>query len=211
MKRSLTLLGVALAILGWYAPWVTTQRRLAALTFNALDLTEECKFVVRAGGANIAREWFLVPLVAAAFALALWASHASRTPRYALTGAAALLSLVPIPPFLSGMSLTAFLSLVIWRSAEERLSFWLSLAGLLGVALIFVLGQRIGGRKRDLVFIALALVGALPAAWELFSRTLPALSVVYASPALPAWGFFVALVGFALAAVGAVFPDKPLH
>jgi len=51
---------------------VTSTRPLAALTYNALDLAELCKFINRAGIAHITREWFLVPLVAAALALSLW-------------------------------------------------------------------------------------------------------------------------------------------
>jgi hypothetical protein len=201
------LLGVALAILGWYAPWVTTQRQLAALTFNALDLTEVCKFVVRAGIANITREWFLVPIIAAALALALWASQASSIWRYGLTGVAALLSLVPLPPFSSGMSPLTFLSLVAWHSVEDRFSFWSSVVGLMGVTLVFVLGQRIRGRWRDLVFITFALVGTLPVVRELSLRVLPALAELYASPALPTWGFFVAMVGFALVIVSALMRE----
>ena len=207
MKRSLTLLGVALAILGWYAPWVTTQRQLAALTFNALDLTEVCKFVVRAGPANITREWFLVSLAAVALALAVWASQAPHTLRYALTGVAALLSLVPLPPFLSGMSPLTFLLLAAFRSVEDRSSFWLSVAGLLGVALIFTFGQRITGRWRSVALVGLALLGAAPTSWELIAHVLPALSQVYASPALLAWGFFVMVIGFALVVIGAVMRE----
>ena len=207
MKRSLTLLGVALAILGWYAPWTTTQRQLAALTFNALDLTEECKFVVRAGIANITREWFLVSLVAAALALAVWASQAPRAWRYTLTCVAALFSLVPLPPFLSGMSPLTFLLLVAFRSVEDRFSFWLSVAGLMGVALIFTFGQRITGRWRSAAFVGLALLGAAPTSWELVVHVLLALSQVYASPALLAGGFFVTVLGFTLAIIGAVMRE----
>jgi len=197
MKRIITLVGVALAILGFYGPWMTSQRQIAALTYSALDLTEFCKFIARAHLGEITREAFLVPIVAAALALALWASHPnqiSRVLRYALSLAAAGLSLVPLSPY-------PYL-LQAYSSAEDRGSFWLSVAGLVGVALMFMLGQRIAGRWRSLNFFLLALIGALPATWEFFTRALPAISQAYGSPALPAGGFFVTMMGFALIAVG---------
>ena len=204
------LIGVTLAILGFYGPWVTTSRNVAALTYNVLDLTEFSKFVVRAHLGTMTREMFLVPLVAAALALALWASqpnHPSRVLRYTLTLAAAVFTLVPLPPYLPGMSPLSFLSLVAYRSAEDRGSFWLSVAGLLGVVLIFVWGRRVVGRWRSIAYVALALIGAVPAAWEFFTRALPAISTVYGSPASPAWGFFAAMIGFALVMAGAVMRD----
>jgi hypothetical protein len=202
MKRSLTLIGLALAVVGWYAPWVTSSRQLAALTYNALDLVEFGKFVDRAGIAVLTREWLLVPLVAAALALALWANRPevrSRPARFGLTLLAAILALVPLPPYPYVLKACA--------SAEDRISFWLCLAGLLGVALFFVLGRLIAGRWRDGVFVALALTGALPAAWEFISRVLPATSKAYASPAWPAWGFFLTMIGFVLVIVASVQRD----
>jgi hypothetical protein len=99
------------------------------------------------------------------------------------------------------------LSLVAYRSVEDRGAFWLSVAGLLGVALIAVCGRRITGRGRSIAFVALALMGAVPAAWEFCVRALPAISTVYGSPAFPAWGFFAAMMGFALVMAGAAMRD----
>ena len=199
MKRMITLAGALLAVLGFYGPWVTTQRQVAALTYNALDLTEFCKFVLRAGLGQVTRELFLVPIVAAALALALWASQPeqrSRILRYALAAVAVVLSLVPLPPY--PHVLTAY------ASAEDRGSFWLSLVGLLGVALIILFGQRITSRWRDATFGALALIGAICPIWEFATRALPAVSRAYASPAVVGWGLVVTVAGFVLVAVGAV-------
>ena len=195
MKRGLTLVGVALAILGWYAPWVTSTRQLAALTYNALDLAEFAKFVTRAGLASVTREWFLVPVVAAALALALWSNPPgkfARTWRYLLTLAAILFTLVPLPPY-------PFL-LRAYSSAEDRLSLWLSVAGVLGVTLIFLFGSRITGRWRGVVFVTFAVLGAAPAAWE-FLHALPPISQSYGSSAVAGWGWGVTLIGFVLVAI----------
>jgi hypothetical protein len=210
MKRSIMLIGVMLAILGFYGPWVTSSHNVAALTYNALDLTEFSKFIVRAHGGTITREVFLIPLVAAALALALWASqpdHLSRVPRYTLSIVAALFTLVPLPPYLPGTSPLSFLSLVAYRSAEDRGLFWLSVAGLLGVVLIFVWGRRIAGRWRSIASVALALIGAAPTAWEFLIRALPAISTVYGSLAVPAWGFCLTMIGFALVLASAVMRE----
>jgi hypothetical protein len=197
MKRGLTLVGVVLAMVGWYAPWVMSTRQLAALTYNALDLAEFAKFMIRAGIVSITREWFLVPIVAAVLALALWANppgKVSRVLRYLLTLTAATFSLVPLPPF-------PFL-LKAYSSAEDRLSLWLSVAGVLGVALIFVFGSRITGKWRSVAFAALALIGVVPAVWEYLIRALPAISKVYGSPVVVGWGVVVTLIGFVLVAIG---------
>ena len=202
MKRGLTLAGIALAILGFYGPWITSARGLAALTYNALDLAEFLKFIGRAGIASITREWFLVPIAAAALALALWANsldQRSRVLRHVLTLAAVLFSFVPLPPY-------PFL-LRAYASTEDRASFWLSVAAVAGVVLIFVLGSHIAGRWRGAAFVALAVTGAVPAAWEFFTRALPAISKVYGSPAVMGWGPVVTLLGFVLIIVGAVMRE----
>lgn len=199
MKRMITLAGALLAIAGFYGPWVTTQRQVAALTYNALDLSEFVKFVARAGLGQVTRELFLVPIVAAALALALWASQPeqrSRILRYALSAAALVLSLVPLPPYPH--------VLAAYASAEDRGSFWLSLAGLLGVVLIILFGRRISSRRRDATFVALALIGAVGPVWESAARALPAVSGAYASPAVVGWGLVVTVAGFVLMAAGAV-------
>jgi hypothetical protein len=77
----------------------------------------------------------------------------------------------------------------------------------LGVALILALGLRIAGRWRNVAFVVLALIGAIPAAWEFFVRALPAISQVYGSPALPAWGLWMTLIGFVLLAVSAMLRE----
>jgi hypothetical protein len=203
MKRGLVLVGVALAILGWYAPWVTSTRQLAALTYNALDLAEFAKFVTRAGLASVTREWFLVPIVAAALALALWANppgQFARAWRYLITLAALLFSLVPLPPY-------PFL-LRAYSSAEDRLSLGLSMAGVLGVILLFLFGSRITGKWRGLFFVTFAALGAVPAAWE-FVHTLPSISEVYGSPAVAGWGWVATLIGFVLAAMAGWTDVKP--
>jgi hypothetical protein len=212
MKRIILPIGVALAICGFYGPWVTTSRNIAALTYNALDLAEFSKFIVRARLGTITREMFLIPLVAAALVLALWANRPdqlARALRYALTLAAAILALIPLPPYSSGMSPFSFLSLVAYGhdGAEDHGAFWLSVAGMLGVALIALCGRRIAGRWRGIAFVALALIGAVPAAWEFSARALPAISTVYGSPAFPAWGFFAAMIGFTLVMAGAAMRD----
>jgi hypothetical protein len=75
------------------------------------------------------------------------------------------------------------------------------------VAIIFVIGPRIMGRWRAAMFMVLALIGAVPAAWEFLNRALPATSTVYGSPAQASWGFVVAMIGFALVAASAVMRE----
>ncbi len=196
VKPTITLAGVALAVLGFYAPWAGHPRQIAALSYNALDLAEFGKFVTRAGGGNITREYLLIPIIAAALALALWAGRPGlRLPaRSALTLAAGLLALVPLPPY-------PYL-LQAYSSAEDKGLFVLSLAGVLCVVIAFVLGRRLVGRWRAAAFTVIALAGALPAAYEFLTHAAPAISAIYASPVAVGQGLFLTIAGFALVAVG---------
>jgi hypothetical protein len=211
MKRNLMLAGLVAAVLGFYGPWITSIRGVAALTYNAIDLAEFAKFVARAGLGTLTREWFLLPIVAAAWALGLWVNSffpARRVLRCGVTFFAACLSLVPLPPFLSGMSPVEFALWVLYRSPEDRGLFWLSAAGLMGVLTLFAFGGRVARRGRDVAFVVLALLGLLPAANQVLARAVPVISNVYGSPALTAWGFWIAMLGFVLAAASALMRDE---
>jgi len=76
----------------------------------------------------------------------------------------------------------------------------LSVAGVLGVILLFLFGSRITGKWRGLFFVTFAVLGAVPAAWE-FIHTLPSISEVYGSPVVVGWGWVVTLIGFVLVAM----------
>ncbi len=200
MKRAIILAGTALAIVGFYGPWVGNARNIAGLSYNALDLAEFCKFMIRAASGPLTRELFLVPIVACALLLALWASQPKQNgpvSRYVLTGVAALFSLVPLPPY--PYLLRAY-SLV-----EDRGLWELSLAGFLAVALVFALGPRVEGRWRGAAFVLLALAGAVPPLWEFLSHALPAISALYGMPAVIGWGLMVMPAGFGLVILGGAY------
>ena len=70
-KRILLILGLALAIVGYFGPWV--DHKTAALVLTGQDMGEFVKFLpeVRAGTAPMIREFFYLPPFAAALGLIL--------------------------------------------------------------------------------------------------------------------------------------------
>jgi len=89
--------------------------RHAAMSLGALDLAEFVKFMARAGLTGIVREWFYLPLLAAAVGLSLWRPAGCLRLESSALGVAALLTLTALPPY--PYVLSAF------RSPEDRLPF----------------------------------------------------------------------------------------
>jgi hypothetical protein len=197
-------LGVLLALVGYWGPWV--DHKTAALVLSGLDMSEYVKFLteVRGGSTLVIRELFYLPPLAAALCLALLVGW----PRYPLILRAIMLSLavglclVVLPPYpfvLHALS-----------SPEFRGQFILSALCLLLIA-ASPLYRRLPARLAKPVLIALALLGAIPAMSQFFAVR-PALNRAYGWPVQIGWGLWVMVVGFAfvIAAAGSGSPtEKP--
>ena len=102
-SRAWFLIGVALALVGYWGPWV--NHKTAALVLSGLDMAEFVKFLpeVRAGTEPMLRELFYLPLLAAALCLALIGSN--RPWRYPLWARgimviiAIVLAVIVLPPY----------------------------------------------------------------------------------------------------------------
>jgi len=96
-------LGILLALVGYWGPWVDHQT--AALVLSGLDMSEYVKFLpeVREGSVRVFRELFYLPPLAAALCLALLVGRL--WPRYPLAVRVIMLSLavglciVVLPPY----------------------------------------------------------------------------------------------------------------
>jgi hypothetical protein len=190
------LVGLLLAAVGAsFGPWV--DRPAAALMLTAPDLAEFVKFLpeVRTGSLIVHRLLFLFPLFVATFALPLVVTNRRLGypvwARWLALVAAIPLALTLLPPVWSP---------AVLLSAEFRLQT---------SACVLCLGMVVAARWLRLMPLRPIVVLLVPpslaapplAFWQFFAMQ-EAVTHAYASPIVPGWGAWIAVVGFALVVFG---------
>jgi hypothetical protein len=175
------LVGLLLAAVGAsFGPWV--DRPAAALMLTAPDLAEFVKFLpeVRTGSLIVHRLLFLFPLFVATFALPLVVTNRRLGypvwARWLALVAAIPLALTLLPPVWSP---------AVLLSAEFRLQT---------SACALCLGMVV-------LLVPPSLAAPPLAFWQFFAMQ-EAVTHAYASPIVPGWGAWIAVVGFALVVFG---------
>jgi hypothetical protein len=202
MTRRLAPVGIALALLGYWGPWV--NHKTAALVLSGLDMAEFVKFLpgVQAGTEFMIRELFYLPPLAAAFCLALMGN--SRHWRYPLWAraimviAAIVLAIIVLPPY-------PFIRQAL-GSDEFRRQF------LMGAGCLAAIGGTLLYRWRSTeaherlpkavvagLLIVVPLAGAIPPLWQFLSIR-SALDSVYGQPIRIGWGVWLMVAGFMVVA-----------
>jgi hypothetical protein len=215
MKRFVPL-GVALALVGYWGPWV--NHRTAALVLSGLDMAEFVKFLpgVRAGTEFIIRELFYLPLLAAALCLALIGSH--RPFHYPLWARAIMmiiaivLAIIVLPPY-------PFILQAL--SSDEFCRQFLMGAGCLAIIVGSLFYRRRSTEAHEHLpkaivaglLIVISLAGSVLPLWQFFSIR-HALDQVYGQPVHIGWGLWLTAAGFLVVAgsgawmlVGQLFSD----
>jgi len=206
-KKSLAPLGIALALVGYWGPWV--NHKTAALVLSGLDMAEFVKFLpgVRAGTEFVIRELFYLPLLAAALCLALMGStHYFRYPLWAralMVIAAIVLAIIVLPPY-------PFI-LQALSSDEFRRQFLMG-AGCLAVIAASLLYRRRSTEAHERLpravvaglLIVVSLAGAIPPVWQFLSIR-SALDRVYGQPIHIGWGLWLMVAGFLVVAGAGVW------
>jgi len=199
---SLALLGIVLALIGYWGPWV--NHKTAALVLSGLDMSEYVKFLaeVKWGTESMVREIFYLPPLAVALCLALLAANEradySSWMRGLMLVAAVALALVVLPayPFV----------LQALTSSEVRWQFASSI-----LCLLFIGGYRFYRRlSTSLVawlLMGLAFVGAVPPLWQFFSIR-HAINRVYGQPIELGWGLWLTVAGFPIIVTAAILQQK---
>ena len=215
------ILGLALAIVGYFGPWV--NHKTAALVLTGQDMGEFVKFLpeVRAGTAVMIREFFYLPPFAAALCLILL--MASKRLAYPLVIRAIVLLTVlglawaMLPPVWTPQLLIT----AEFRKQTVAIAFCLLLLivrpllrylpsrrcpehvacpehsrreGLMAVAL---------RHPQDIAMMVLALLGAGPPLWQ-FLAIREAVNRAYGWPVQVGWGLWVTVLGFLIVIAGAV-------
>jgi hypothetical protein len=186
----LLLLGLALAVVGYFGPWIDHQT--AALTVTGFELSWFAKFFpeVDGGVVPVRREQFYVPLVAATLLSGLWINRSGRRPvlfRILLTGLIALPLLLALPPY------------DFFFAPEYRRQLLLVAAGVVLVPLT-LLARWLPRRVWSGLFALLALSGGSLALVQ-FVRLRPLVVTLYGGPVGLGWGTIVCCAGFALLSV----------
>jgi len=193
-KKSLAPLGIALALVGYWGPWVS--HKTAALVLSGLDMAEFVKFLpgVRAGTEFMIRELFYLPLLAAALCLALMGStHYFCYPLWAralMVIAAIVLAIIVLPPY-------PFILRAL--SSDEFRRQFLMAAGCLAVIAASLLYRRLPRAVVAGLLIVVSLAGAIPPVWQFLSIR-SALDSVYGQPIHIGWGLWLMVAGFLVVA-----------
>jgi hypothetical protein len=197
----LRLFGLALVIVGYFGPWV--DHKTAALTVTGFELAEFAKFFpqVQGGTVSITRELFYLPLVTVFILFALLTGRtAVRSARLIVSLFAAALLLVALLPYsiVDGVRqvLTARSPFTLDPQYTGQLA--LVVAGVVFI-LLTPLVCRLPRRLQSILVVMLALVGAVPALWQLVLLR-PLVVALYSGnePLGLGWGLVACAAGFVL-------------
>ena len=192
------LIGIALALIGYWGPWV--DHKAAALVLSGLDMAEFVKFLpeVRAGTEFMIRELFYLPPLAAALCLALMGSNqAWRYPLWAraiMVIVAIALAIVVLPPY----------PFILQALSSDEFGRQFSMAaGCLAIIAASLLYRRRSTEAHERLsravvaglLIVVSLAGAIPALWQFLSIR-SALDGVYGQPIHVGWGLWLTVAGF---------------
>jgi hypothetical protein len=191
------ILGLALAIVGYFGPWV--DHKTAALVLTGQDMGEFVKFLpeVRAGTAPMVREFFYLPPFAAALGLILLL--ASKRLAYPLPIRAVMLVAVlglawaMLPPVWTPQLLV---------TAEFRKQTGAIVLCLL-LLIVHPVLRSLPLRLTAVALIGLALLGTVPPLWQFFAIR-EAVNRAYGWPVQLGWGLGGTVLGFLVVMAGAV-------
>jgi hypothetical protein len=188
----LWMLGLFLAVVGYFGPWVPHET--SALTVTGSELSWFVKFFPQVwnGALTVRRELFATPLIASAVLLALLVRSLSVRPSVRLggIGVALLIVLAALPLYDPPLS------------PEYRSTLILMVVGAV-LVLLTLLVHWLPGWTGGILLALLTIAGIVPALWQ-FARVRPLVAALYGQPVGLGWGLILCVVGFALLLIRAV-------
>jgi hypothetical protein len=179
VQWGLSFVGVTLAVVGYFGPWI--PHKTAALTVTGSELSWFAKPFAR-----VTRELFVLPLIAAAVILGLVAQRLVTRPLVRLGvvvfGLLVILASTPVYDSIASPEYRGQLILMV-------------VGGVLVVLTLFAprLPRRVWGGS----IVPLVLVGILPALWQ-FAAFRPRVAALYNDVLGVGWGLVVCVIGFVL-------------
>jgi hypothetical protein len=191
------ILGLALAIVGYFGPWV--DHKTAALVLTGQDMGEFVKFLpeVRAGAVPMIREFFYMPPFAAALCLILL--MANKRLAYPLVARAVMLLAVlgmawaMLPPVWTPQLLVT----AEFRKQTVAIAFCLLLL------IVHPMLRYLPSWLTAAVMMVLALLGAFLPLWQFFAIR-EAVNRAYGWPVQVGCGLWGTVLGFLIVVAGAV-------
>ena len=179
VKWGLPCAGVALAVAGYFGPWI--PHKTAALTVTGSELTWFAKPF-----AQVTRELFVLPLIAAAVLLSLTAQRFVTHPlaRLGVVVLGILVILASTPIYDSILT------------PEYRGQLMMMIVGG-GLVVLTLFTSRLPYRVWGGLIVLLALVGILPALWQ-FAAFHSRVAALYDEALGVGWGLVVCVLGFVL-------------
>ena len=198
------ILGLALAIVGYFGPWV--DHKTAALVLTGQDMGEFVKFLpeVRAGAVPMIREFLYLPPFAAALCLILL--MASRRWAYPLVVRAVMLLAVlglawaMLPPVWTPQLLIT----AEFRKQTVAIAFCLLLL------IVHPVLRYLPSWLTAVAVVVLALLGAALPLWQFFAIR-EAVNRAYGWPVQVGWGLWVMALGFLIFMAGTVSARRGLN
>ncbi|MDF1514105.1 MAG: hypothetical protein P1S60_09875 [Anaerolineae bacterium] len=170
----------AVALVGFFSPWISRQPYSAALNWNAYDLYDAVRLLpeIETGALSVRLQTLRAPLLGMAVVLSLHLADSDFILRIVGTLVSCGLAAMTLPPY--PMILTA------WRTKGWSVPFWWAVAVIAFCAAGLWMLPKL---KRYLHWMVpfVAVASAVPAAFTL-AKLLPALSVLHDAPVRSGWG-----------------------
>jgi len=198
---ALAILGLALIVIGYLAPWV--PHKTAALTLIGPDLSAFARAFP-----HVQRTLFHAPFIAASILTALTASRAeSGWFRWTV---AILTATLPPAVLLSPIAIGAYQALggstgFTLAPQDRTLVILVGLGSLL--TLLGPFGRNVRPWIRTAAGIIVALLGFAPALWQ-YGKLLPHVEEVYGRSVGIGWGLVVCVLGFVVNRTACILMDR---
>lgn len=181
------LVFLAVALVGYFSPWISRQPYSAALNWNAYDLYDAVMRLpeIESGAIAVNLQTLRAPLLGLAFLLVFHLAGSDFRTRFCGTLFGCVLALITLPPY--PLILTA------WHTPGWSVPFWWAV----GTALFCLAGLWFLPRFYQYtpwLSLITFVFSALPAASTL-NRLLPALSILHDAPVSRGWGFWMTELG----------------
>jgi hypothetical protein len=213
--RWLGLLGLVLAVVGYFGAWV--DHRASALAVTGFELAEFAKFLpqVQGGTVPITRELFYFPLVVTCVLLSLFAAwSAVRSARLVVPLVlVAVLLAVLLPYSVVDAARQVIASRVLFpirMDPQYEGQLVLVLVGMV-LTLLTPVARLLQHRWRVVLVALLVFIGIIPTLWQ-FTLFRPLVVALYDAPVGLGWGLVACVLGFALLLASVAYLGRrPAH
>lgn len=180
----------AIALVGYFAPWVGRHPMSAALAWNAYDLFALLRLLpeIERGALTVNLQTLHLPLLGLAVLLPVLHHNAGRALRWSAVLLSCGLAAMTLPPY--PQIVTA------WRTPGWRVPFWWAIGSMACAVSSLWFAPRLG-RYRSWWIVGVVGLAILPAMNTLY-RLMPALEHLHHAGVWPGWGAWTCVAGLGI-------------